>query len=168
MRANQQLRTLSKTLFNANGADFVNPKKRPDVVVVGNRFFSITGIQSFEKEISELRKVLIIELKRGGFEIGREERNQAQGYVEDLLNMGEISQSLSVIAFVVGNTIAEKASSIIKIKEDRGIVIPITFSQLVDTAERRMFGLRKLLEDKCSDQNIDDFIKERFAPLENK
>lgn len=92
--------------------------------------------------------MLIIELKRGGFEIKRDERNQAQNYIEDLITLGINASSYS--AFVVGDSISttlQRHSTV----GDNGNIYVTTFSQLVDTAEKRMFGLRQKLSTMYDD-----------------
>ena len=147
--SNRQLQTVVKDLFKGriDTTKNVNLQKRPDIVVLSdNSTVSITGTESFDREtdLIVVDKVLIIELKRGGFEIKREERNQAQGYIEDLLTLGFTQTFFS--AYVVGDSIADnvqRRSSVGSNKE--GQICVTTFSQLVDTAEKRMFGLRKKL-----------------------
>lgn len=84
--SNNQLQTTVQRVFGKKieKNNFNNDKKRPDIVVMGNSTFSITGTTDFDHEngLSAIKKILIIELKRGGFKLGREERNQAVGYVE--------------------------------------------------------------------------------------
>jgi hypothetical protein len=86
--SNSQLQTTVEKVFGKKIEKnaFNNNKKRPDIVVMGSSTFSITGTADFDNEngLSAIKKILIIELKRGGFKLGREERNQAVGYVEDL------------------------------------------------------------------------------------
>jgi hypothetical protein len=98
---------------------------------------------------------LLIELKRGGFELTRKERNQAQGYVEDLVSCGSIIGSPFVYAFVVGEKFSGKLQPVSSVKNDkeieRGKVRITTFSQLVDTAERRLFRLRQKLGERYDD-----------------
>ena len=81
--SNRQLQTVVKLLFKEKIKDNhgVNLKKRPDLVILSDdSTVSITGTEDFSKETNliVISKVLIIELKRGGFEIKRNERNQAQ------------------------------------------------------------------------------------------
>lgn len=150
---NRQMQTVIKQLFNkkANSIKTININKRPDIVVLAdNSTFSLTGTEAYstESDLVEIDKVLIIELKRGGFELKRDERNQVQGYVEDLYSLGY--SNASITAFVVGDTIASelRQSRSMKIENDNGPAARIfvtTFSQLVDTAEKRMFGLRNKL-----------------------
>ena len=68
--------------------------------------------------------------------------------IEDLYSLGY--SNASITAFVVGDTIASelRQSRSMKIENDNGPAARIfvtTFSQLVDTAEKRMFGLRNKL-----------------------
>ncbi len=86
---------------------------------------------------------MIIELKRGGFKIKREERNQAQGYSEDLLVSFPAAR---INSYVVGDDIADNVQRTTTVGDNKeGKIWVTTFSQLVDTAERRLFGLRNKL-----------------------
>lgn len=141
---------IDKTLFNNN-------RKRPDIVVMGNSTFSITGTIDFDHEngISNINKILIIELKRGGFKLGRTERNQAVGYVEDFMNCGTIIGNPYISAYIVGESFSEKIQPIQTIenenKVEMGKVQICLFSQIVDSSERRLFNLRSILNDRYSD-----------------
>lgn len=146
---NRQMRTaVSKIfgedkLFSAN----INYKKRPDLICLPNSTIGVTGIEEMTADLNlaKVRRLLLIELKKGAFKITREERNQAQGYVEDLLasNLGNECQ---ITAYVVGDSIADNLKSPIKVGDgNQGTIYVTTYDQLVDTAERRMFGLRQII-----------------------
>ncbi|WP_313382226.1 hypothetical protein [Proteiniphilum saccharofermentans] len=153
--SNRQLQTVVKILFNGKIKENhgVNLQKRPDIVILADEStVSITGTEDFSREtdLVVVNKVLIIELKRGGFQIKKDERNQAQNYIEELMALGIKASSFN--AFVVGDTFAntlQRHSSVGDNKE--GSVYVTTFSQLVDTAEKRMFGLRKKLSTMYDD-----------------
>ncbi len=140
-------KTIDKSLFN-------NHRKRPDIVVGANSTFSITGTADYDTEngLTNINKVLIIELKRGGFKLGREERNQAVGYVEDFMNCGTVIGSPYISAFVVGESFSEKIQPISTIenehKVEKGKIQICLFSQIVDSSERRLFNLRKRLNNR--------------------
>lgn len=153
--SNQQLRTVVKDLFKTKIKDdvFDNPRKRPDLVVVGDSTFSITGTANFnEAGLSQIDRILLIELKRGGFEITRDERNQATGYVEDFMNCGSLIGDPLINAFVVGDKISNKIepTTAIRNKSDveKGKVRVTTYSQLVDSASKRLFNLRDQIEQR--------------------
>ena len=151
--SNRQLQTVINTLFKdkAIHRQDINYKQRPDIVCLENSTIAITGTEEFstETELSTINKILIIELKRGGFKLTREERTQAQNYSEDLL---AAFPNTRINAYVVGDIIGDNMQRITTIgNNEAGKVFVSTFSQLVDTAEKRLFGLRKKLASMYDD-----------------
>ncbi len=143
--SNQQLQTIGKKIYHSDQGRFLNPQKRPDLFVVGESTYSITGLDNLDEDgISALRTILIIELKRGGSIIGRTERDQAFHYVEDILNSGLVAPTTEVRAYVVGDSIDKSVSPKSKPSEHSS-VRPIIYSQLVDTAGKRLFKLKESL-----------------------
>lgn len=145
--SNRQLQSVISTLFKekAIAKHDINYKKRPDIVCLADSTMAITGTEDFstETELSTVNKILIIELKRGGFKITRDERNQAQGYSEDLLASFPTAR---ISSFVLGDDIADNVQRKGTFGDNNEIKLWVTtFSQLVDTAERRLFGLRSKL-----------------------
>lgn len=157
--SNSQLQTTVEKVFGKkiDKSVFNNNKKRPDIVVMGNSTFSITGTTDFDHDngLSSLRKILIIELKRGGFKIGRNERNQAVGYIEDFSNCGTIIGNPYINAFVVGESFSEKVQPFQTIENDNKVEIGkvhiCLFSQIVDSSEKRLFNLRERLNERYAD-----------------
>lgn len=159
--SNRQLQTVAKELFKrSDGKDiFINPKKRPDLIVLENHTIGLTGTDSFdsEKNLSITTNVLLVELKRGGFELTREERNQLQGYLEDLRGSGIVGGNPFINAFLVGMKVQKGGLSGSKVtdpndgKKEIGRISIASFAQLVDTAEKRLFRLRDTLKDRYDD-----------------
>ena len=156
--SNSQLHTTVEKVFGKkiDKSAFNNYRKRPDIVVLSDATFSITATVDFDSNsgITNLNKILIIELKRGGFKIGRNERNQALGYVEDFINSGTIIGSPYINAFVVGESFSEKLQPTQTIENNKveiGKVQVCLFSQIVDSSERRLFNLRNRLTEKYSE-----------------
>lgn len=171
--SNRQLQTSVETVFkkNVEKGIFNNHKKRPDIVVLKNATISVTGTESFDidSNLSTVNKVLIIELKRGGFKLNRDERNQAQGYVEDFMNCGSLIGSPYIEAFVVGETFSEKIQPISTVKNENNVEMGkiriTTFGQLVDTAEKRLFGLRQKLSERYDDIPGMELFKQQSTQL---
>lgn len=156
--SNSQLHTTAEKVFGKklDKTTFSNYRKRPDIVVADNSTYSITGTTQFDDSgISFIQKVLIIELKRGGFKIGRNERNQAVGYVEDFIGAGTLIGTPYINAFVVGESYSEKVTPIQAVKTSGDVEIGkvqiCLFSQIVDSSEKRLFDLRKRLNDKYAE-----------------
>ena len=150
--SNRQLQTAVKELFKHKAIERkdINYKKRPDIVSLVDSTLAITGTEEFsnELELSTITKILIIELKKGGFKITRQERDQAQGYSEDLIAS---FPQVRVNAFVVGDSIGDNLQRRATIGNDVGRVYVSTYSQLIDTAEKRLFGLRNKLSSMYDD-----------------
>lgn len=155
---NRQMRTAVSAIFGEDKfyrAD-INDKKRPDLICMPNSTIGVTGLtdMSDESGMVTVRQLLLIELKKGAFKITRDERNQAQGYIEDLAKSTALGGNCRIIGFVVGDTIADNLTNTFKV-EDNGVLLgtlhSTTYSQLVDTAEKRMFGLRQVLADRYDD-----------------
>lgn len=152
---NQQMKTAVERIFT--DVKYLtldaNYKKRPDLMCLPDSTIGVTGIEDIPADLglAKVRKLLLIELKKGGFKIKREERNQAQGYVEDLLS-SNLGVDCQITAYVVGDSIADNLTPLTKIGEGgRGTLYVTTFDQLVDTAERRMFGLRQKIAARYDD-----------------
>ncbi len=130
------------------GGEFVNPRKRPDLVCLNDSTYSVTALEESNSDgIYEFKKILLIELKRGSFEIGSGEMNQAGDYVEAFLGSGYLDGSFEIHAFVVGSKISPKIQRE-RTAGARGTIKAITFGQIVRTAEQRLFRLRNVLGDR--------------------
>ena len=155
---NRQMKTAVSTVFGNDKfyrAD-INEKKRPDLICMPNSTIGVTGLtdMSDESGLVKVRQLLLIELKKGAFKITREERNQAQGYIEDLAKSTALGGNCRVVGFVVGASVADNLANVSEVKDNDvvlGRLYTTTYSQLVDTAEKRMFGLRQVLADRYDD-----------------
>ncbi len=154
--SNNTLRQTVSKVFDkkVDASAFLNARKRPDIVALKESSIQSLAIESFDGELVRIQNVLLIEVKRGGFSIGREEMNQADGYVQDIAfsGLGDISPKIS--AFVVGHEIEPKTARLKEVydaddnKTLVGTVRAVTFSTLIDTAERRLFKLKDMLNER--------------------
>ncbi|TBL69767.1 ATP-binding protein [Paenibacillus thalictri] len=155
--SNVSLTTAMKQLFNKKASKdaFYNARNRPDIIVIED-YSTLSAVCSEEFDdnsaLLKMKRILIIELKRGGFPIGRDEMSQAFNYVEDLLNSGYLDGNPFINAFVVGHKIDNKIANtrIRKVGEnpETGRVEATTYGQLVRTAKQRLFRLKEQLGDR--------------------
>lgn len=161
--------TLRQTISRVFGkkvdtSAFLNARKRPDIVALKESSIQSLAIEAFDGELVRIQHVLLIEVKRGGFSIGREEMNQADGYVQDIAfsGLGDISPKIS--AFVVGHEIEPKTAKIKQVHDSDdnktliGTIKAVTFSTLIDTAERRLFKLREVLNERYDGLDRDEMF----------
>ncbi len=138
----------------------INWNKRPDLVLTSDSSVSATCSEQFdENDIAYIDRILIIELKKGGFKIGRKEMNQAEEYIDSIYKGSKLNSTPKIKAFVIGADI-DTGISKRKTQEDYGEVFAYTYSQLVRTAEKRLFNLKAKLEEHYNLYNSEDYIKE--------
>ncbi len=113
---------MARALFKNTGAQFINERHRPDIVVLpAKTTWQMTGIESFDPSdptLTHIQHVLVIELKKGGFELTRNEVNQADGYVQDIASSGAMSGTPFICAWVVGQKIKAGA------ERDKRLTLP--------------------------------------------
>ena len=161
--SNVSLTTAVRELFKKRATDtaFLNPRKRPDLLVLADASVSAVATEQFDDSngLSTMREILLLELKRGHVEISRENLNQASDYVDDLLSSGLIDGSPRIRAFVIGHRINEKMQTVRTIGDpERGRVCVTTYNQLVRTAHKRLFRLRDQLSGRYQELSTPDLL----------
>lgn len=166
--SNVTLKTVARELFKSLDAKFINERHRPDIVVLPEKTtWQMTGIETFDHAdpmLMQIQHVLVIELKKGGFELTRNEINQADGYVQDIASSGAISGSPFICAWVVGQKIAPGVERDKRLgSPEYGRVRAATFGSLVDTANARLLKLRSVLADRYGGSSTDDLLSRVFS-----
>jgi len=170
--SNKGLRKTCENIFKKKfkKENFINSSKRPDIVVGDNSSISALGLEEFSNEFKRTKRVLLIELKKGGFEIGRAEMDQAKYYVEDIWHAGVGSFQPYIKAYVVGdsiNPLAGRYQTVGKSKEEQfGEVHAITYGELVRSGEARLFSLKENIEGRYENLDTDPLINELLGAPE--
>lgn len=165
--SNVTLQTVARELFKRTEAQFINERHRPDIVVLPDKTtWQMTGIELFDPvdpTLTQIQHVLVIELKKGGFELTRKEVNQADGYVQDIAASGAMSGSPFICAWVVGQKIAAGVERDKQLGNPAyGRVRAATFGSLVDTANARLLKLRTVLADRYGGSSTDELLNRVF------
>lgn len=158
---NRRLSTVMKGLLDSDTKEdtSINWNKRPDLIFTPEFSLSATCTEDFDQnDIAFINRILIIELKKGGFKIGRKEINQAEEYVDSIYKGNRLNSLPKIKAFVIGDSI-DPAISRRKTQEDYGEVYAYTYAQLIQTAEKRLFNLKNKLEEHYNQFDSDDYVK---------
>ncbi|MGE8637988.1 MAG: ATP-binding protein [Achromobacter sp.] len=174
--SNATLQTVARELFKTKDAQFINERHRPDIVVLSDKTtWQLTGIESFDPAdptLTQLQNILLIELKKGGFELTRNEVNQADGYVQDIAASGALSSTPYICAWVVGQKVAKGVGTDKRVGDtnrEYGRLRATTFGTLVDTANRRLLKMRDLLASRYADVTNDALLNRVFSqPVQEK
>ena len=157
---NRRLSTVMKGLLDGELKEdtTINWNKRPDLVIASDYTISATCTEAIdENDIVYVDKILIIELKKGGFTIGKKEIGQAEGYVESIYKGNKLNAKPYIKAFVIGDSV-DAFTSHHKTLDNFGEVTAYTYDQLVRTAEKRLFNLKTKLEERYNQFNCDDYV----------
>lgn len=149
--SNVTLRSAAQKIFKKESepTTFKNARQRPDIIIMADATYSIVGTEVFDshdQNLTKIQDVLIIELKKGKSKIGREEMNQADGYVQDFLSSSLMDGTPMFRAFVVGHEVDEKTMRDKNINGDGGVlrakIQAVTYNQLTRSANKRLFKLK--------------------------
>ena len=159
--SNVTLRTvLSRLVGKRIAADNVeNPRKRPDLLFLEDATLSATAVDGLDDQgLASLDKILLLELKKGDSTISRAEMQQAEEYVEEIMNSPDVDGKPFVHAFVVGYRVDRNRTSMRRL-EARGKVTACSYNQLVRTANRRLFSLRDHVDIRYPESADSDLVK---------
>jgi hypothetical protein len=120
--------------------------RRPDVVALPDRSICCYAADRFNDtgEIDGIRKLLIVELKRGGFHLGTAELRQGEDYALELQKANLVTRTTEIVVYVLGAKLSEDAN------EERTVgktikVLPMTYETILKRAHARTFNLQRKL-----------------------
>lgn len=171
--SNMTLKSVAKQLWGDGDASFINERKRPDIVVLPNRStVQLVGIEQFDPQdasIAQMQNILLIELKKGGYQLNRKEVNQADGYVQDIASSGYVNGKPFITAWVVGQSIAAGVGTTKTVGDESrkyGQVRATTYGALVSTTNLRLMRLRKTLEHRYDNLKTDTLLAKVLSTQE--
>lgn len=163
-RSNRGLSTIVHDFLGGTDKDLA--KGRPDFVC---RPDSSIGIYSafdyeIEGEISGVRKILIVELKKGGFTLKQKELDQARDYAKELRKAADVRHDTKIIGYVLG---ADAEQSLEKLSHgEHTTIYPMIYRTLLDRAHSRTFNLQKRIRETQPETFVDPDVEEVLAEPE--
>lgn len=123
------------------------PSKRPDFVALPERSIGVYGAPEYSAEngeVSGLRKVLLVELKKGGFELTQKEVDQARDYAKELTKGGEVGLETKIVCYVLGAKLEQGLEK--TMHGERIEIIPFAYNTFLERAHSRTFQLQRRIE----------------------
>lgn len=163
-------RTLAKVVESFFGSAVLSsPRKRPDFIVLPDSSIGVYSCDAFDDrhEVSGYASVVVVELKKGGFEVGHDEKDQAMRYARELRSSGKVGQSTRIICYVLGAKVDPQAER--HTQEGETTVYPRAYSVLLRQAHARTFNLLRQIESakkwQSRDEDLDAVLQEGELPL---
>jgi len=140
--SNKGMSTVVRELLGATESASLN---RPDFVILPDSSIGFYSIPSYDTDHNEdgVDSLVIVELKRRGVAIGRDEKSQAWKYTKELFSGGHLKAGAKVTCFVVGSEI-EEGENFESAERDGAVrIVPMLFDVFLLRAERRMLNLHE-------------------------
>jgi hypothetical protein len=140
--SNRQMATTVGQLLGGTDAEL--SVRRADFVVLPDRSVSVYAADQFEDgEVIGVRKVLVIELKRGGSQLTHDEVVQGQRYPLELQAGNAVMKDTEFAVYVLGSTVGRTA---IETAIGTNIKItPLDYNTILRRAHGRTFNLHRKL-----------------------
>lgn len=143
--SNKGMTTVIQQLFGTNVTGSTN---RPDFAVLPDSSVGLYSLPKYDDTFSEIGvdRLVIVELKKPGIPIDREQKGQAWKYVKELFSKGLLKEYSTVICFICGNEIdALEAGRTIEM-EGKVIILPIEYDMIIRRAKSRLLNLHEKIK----------------------
>lgn len=155
--SNQSINKVMVELFGVEDYHSENAKKRPDFVVLEESTFSAFSSDNYVDDsevIDGYDEILLIELKRGGSEIGTDERDQAKKYAKIIRKNGVFSSKTKIAVYVLGSRVNPDETETLV---DGNITVRARqYDLIIKTAKNRTFNLIDKIKSVKGISNIGD------------
>ena len=112
--SNLSLKNAVNTVFKVQSTqkDYPHWRKRPDLLLLADSTISAVALEEIDPRdgLARIRKVLLLELKKGDSQIGRKELGQAEEYIDAIRNSGCVTGHFFTHSFVIGSRVDSAAS----------------------------------------------------------
>lgn len=150
------------------GSESEAPNVRPDFVALADRSIGVYAADAYDEagEVAGIRKVLIVELKKGGSEINVKELRQGEDYAQQVRKANLVRANTDILIYVLGATLGDDAQERIVGKTTK--VIPMMYDTVLKRAHARTFNLQKKLEATQLLIQSDDEVEEVLSQPEQQ
>lgn len=158
--SNQTLLTVIRDLLKDEIPEDLRRRRRPDFVALPDSTVGVYASNSFDanSEVSGFEKVLIVELKRGGYKVALEERRQGEDYARELRKSGKVQNPTSIVVLVLG---AEVASEVMDpLTEGNTTVLTRPYGVVIQQAHARTFFLLEKIREAKKNLLFDADVEE--------
>lgn len=165
--SNKTLATVLRNLLAGKKKALANPKWRPDFVVLPDRSIGVYSADAYDQlgEVGGLSKVLVVELKRVGLRLTRDELRQGEDYALELRKGNKVQPSTDIIVYVLGKELGEDAAEE-KTVGAHTVIRPLTYSTFLHKAHARTFGLYRRIQEAAKISLIDQDVEEVLSQPE--
>ena len=159
--SNRGMATVIRKLLG--GTDSEIPRIRPDFVALPDRSIGVYSADSYDEggEVAGVRKVLVVELKKGGFNVTRSELRQGEDYALEIQKANLVHPDTEIIVYVLGATLGDDAQERSVGKTTK--LVPMMYDTVLKRAHARTFNLQRKLDSAQPRGETDSDVEEVLA-----
>ena len=160
---------MTKVIQQLFQVDELGTRNRPDFAILPDSTVGLYYYPHYDEEGGEYgtARLTIVELKRSGIAIGEEQKAQCWKYIKELYSKGLVNESSKITCFVLGSTIESQETHARKEKDDRVIIKPLDYNNVITRATTRLHRLYDRVKNApfLNTKEIEEFIQrsENFA-----
>ncbi|MDH4982190.1 ATP-binding protein [Hyphomicrobium sp. D-2] len=145
--SNETMTTVIQKLFKV---DVAASRNRPDFVMTPDSTVGFYAIPAFDPEthnVTGTSRLVVVELKKPGLVLGSDAKQQVWKYVKELISKGLVTDGTLITGFVLGEFVEAAEASEFTERDRQVRIRPLLYSSFLTQAEKRMFNLRKRLQE---------------------
>jgi hypothetical protein len=129
-------------------------------------FYTIPAFDPETHNVTGTSRLVIVELKKPGLVLGSEAKQQVWKYVKELIAKGLVTDGTLVAGFALGEFVEAAEASVLTEREGQVRIRPLLYSSFLTQAEKRMFNLRKRLQEApfLRDKGLVEFVATPAKP----
>jgi hypothetical protein len=144
-------------------------RRRTDIVAVAEPPINVYSADTYQAgKVAGIRKVLVLELKKGGYTLNRADRDQARDYAIEIRKSGRVQDNTELEVYLLGAAIGDHVGRVTE-PDDRVAVTPMQYGTILREAELRTFNLQRELKRlgpaPMPDEEIDRVFPEEISIL---
>jgi len=163
---NKALSTILREMFDKKNVKY--DRRRADIIMLPESSISVRSADKFDSssEAQGYSKIVILELKKGGFTITETEKNQAKDYAIYIKNSGKVNLDVNIVCYVLGAKIGPGYEENIG-SGNTIVVMPLAYDLVLRRAHQRLFNLVEKMKEVNPDVSIsgDEVIDEELKKI---
>lgn len=160
--SNQGMTTVIQELF---GEDQKGSRRRPDFAILKDSTVGLYSLPKFDEEGGEIGidRLTIVELKKPGVPVGKDEVNQPFEYVTELYKKGLLRDEAKVTCFVLGSELKPYESEKTTKRNGKVIIQPLDYDVVMRRAKSRLLNLYDKIKDVnfLADERTREYLREK-------
>jgi hypothetical protein len=147
-RSNRGLTEIIGSLLGAIDVEIDGARRRTDFVALADTSIGAYSADNYagDGEALGIRKVLIVELKKGGFKITQKEIDQARDYAREIRRVGSVQRDTQIEAYIIGDSLEEGLEPQYSGDPVTTTLRPIIYKTILRRAHVRTFNLQSRLK----------------------